>query len=335
MEIKKLTLLLALGLGLLPLHAQENNYFLPSTTILVQVESRQESFFAGPYAAFAKQMLNIDVNDADEVTNTLTRVELVPVLEADLSTIYSCDAESAGFLSLSAQGLVAFSDKAEAERYQWRFLPLVKADFSRSGLTDPEKEEKRIIYRNEITEEGEEIRIPVEHKVLVEKTLEDKALDAADMVLAVRKARLDIATGNTDANYSGEAMNAALRELDRIEQEYITLFTGYSVVRTQTATFEVRPSALNRNHHYLAFRLTEDGPVADGNLGTPYYLELEPEAIPELSEEAADKRRKGPALHYRIPAICTVRLSADGKPLLSTRIPIYQLGKENSLVTNK
>lgn len=335
MEIKKLTLLLALSLGLLPLHAQENNYFLPSTTILVQVESRQESFFAGPYAAFAKQMLNIDVNDTDEVTNTLVRVELVPCLEADLSTIYSCDAESAGMLALSAQGLVAFSDKAEADHYQWRFLPQVKADFSRSGLTEPEKEEKRIIYRNEITEEGEEISIPVEHKVLVEKTLEDKALDAADMILAVRKARLDIATGNTDANYSGEAMTAALRELDRIEQEYITLFTGYSVVRQQTATFEVRPSSLNRTHRYLAFRLTEDGPVADGGLGTPYYLELEPETIPELSEEAADKRKKGPALHYRIPAICTVRLSADGKPLLSTRIPVYQLGKDNAFVTNK
>ena len=339
MEIKKLFAAVAAAVCALSLDAQEVQYFLPSTTIMVQVETRQEAFFAGPYARYAKQMLNMDVNDADAVTTTVTGVELKPVLEADLSASGICDAENAALLALSSQGLVAFGDKTEAARLDWRFNTPLKADFSSSGLTVPEKSVTVIEYHPEVNEEGEEVQIPTEHKILVEKTLEDKASDAADCILQVRKARLDIVTGNTDASYSGQAMESALRELDRIEKEYMVLFRGYSVVRTQTASFEVTPSRESPVQRYVAFVLSEDGAAGPGGKGTPYYLEFEAPFSAEASEDtaAADKKKKpsGPTVRYRIPAICTMRLTEDGKTLLQTRVPVYQLGKESNLVLTK
>ena len=324
-----------LAAGTLP--AQEVTYSLPFTTLNLQVEVRQESFFAGPYARFAHDMLNMDVREEDEVTATVTRVELTPLVEADPQARYTCDGESASLMALCAQGLVSFATRQEAQRSDWRFLPQLRADYTSSGLTGPGKEVTSIVYKVVEDENGETVRVPVEHKAIVAKTLEDKASDAADMILVLRRQRLDIATGNTDATYAGEAMTAALQELDRAEQEYLALFRGYTVVRTLTARFEVRPLPSQRVQRYLAFRLTEDGPVAGGQLGTPFYVELQPEALaaPSDGEEGERRKVKGPMLHYRIPAVCELRLTEDGRPLLETRVPIYQLGKECYLPVTK
>ena len=317
------------------LPAQEVTYALPFTTLNLEVEVRQESFFAGPYARFAHQMLNMDVREEDEVTTTVTRVEMVPLIEADPEARYTCDAENATLLALSAQGLVAFSNRQEAQREDWRFLPQLKADYSASGLTRPTREVTSVTYQFIEDEEGMR-RVPVEHKAIVTKTLEDKASDAADMILVLRRQRLDIATGNTDATYAGEAMAAALEELDRTEQEYLALFRGYTVVRTVTAHFEVRPLPSQRVQRYLAFRLTEDGPVSGGQEGTPFYVELQPESLAAAEGEEGDKRKaKGAILHYRIPAVCEVLLTRDGLPLCQARFPIYQLGKESTLPVTK
>ena len=318
--------ILALLLVAVGLHAQEVPYALPLTTLSVKVDIRQESFFAGPYAAFAKDMLNMSVSEKDMVSTEVTRIELIPRVEADTDAWYTCDAESAALLALSAQGLVSLG--GSGERAAWRFLPGLKADFTDKGLTNPEKEAIQIVYE-EVQTDTAVVSIPVEHRVLVEKTLEDKASDAADMILAIRKDRLNIASGNTDASYSGEAMKAALDELDRIEKEYMALFCGYSVVRRQTCVFEVIPSATVKTQRYLVFRLTDDGPVTEGVRGVPYYMELFPEG--SLPEENTDKRKTKGAVRYRIPQVCKVVLSSDGKNLLQTRLPFYQLGRESTL----
>ena len=327
MEIMKRLPVVAAALLLpLSLPAQEVSYALPTTTVTVKVEVRQESFFAGPYAPFAKQMLNMSVSDQDAITSEITRVELIPKVEADSDAWYTCDQESAALLSLSAQGLVSLGNSGAP--VSWRFLPGLKADFSNKGLTIPEKEAIETIYKEMPTDTGM-VSIPVEHKILVEKTLEDKASDAADVILQVRKERLNIASGNTDASYSGESLRAALQELERIEAEYMALFRGYSVVRKQVCTFEVLPSRDVKHHRYLVFRLTDEGPVSMGVRGTPYYLELQPEGT--LPEEDPDKKKTRGSVRYRIPQVCKVTFSCDGQPLLQTRLPFYQLGVESSL----
>ena len=321
MEVMKKLFVAAALLLPVVLPAQEVSYALPSTSITVKVEVRQETFFAGPYAPFAKQMLNMSVSDQDAITTEITRVELIPRVEADTDAWYTCDQESSALLSLSAQGLVSLGNAAAP--VSWRFLPGLKADFTDKGLTAPEKEAVETIFKEMPSDTGM-VSIPVEHKILVEKTLEDKASDAADVILQVRKERLNIASGNTDASYSGESLRAALQELERIEAEYMALFRGYSVVRKQVCTFEVIPSRGVKHHRYLVFRLTE------GVSGTPYYLELQPEGkLPE--EDQADKKKTRGSVRYRIPQVCKVTFSCDGHPLLQTRLPFYQLGVESSL----
>ena len=327
-----ITLFLALGLAV-SARAQEVTYALPVTTLTLKVEVQQESFYAGPYASYAQKFLNLDVRDTDEVTSTVTAVELIPGIEADPKALFTCDAENAAMLALSAQGLIALQNKADANRLSWRFLPPTRSDFEGS-ITSPNKLETRITYKKLQGDDGV-IQIPVEHKVKQAKSLEDKAAEAAEMVLKVRKDRMNIVSGDTDASYSGEAMSAAIKELDRIEEEYLALFRGRSVIQTNVSYFDVIPNPQTKNHRYLAFRLTDNGPVSDGNKGIAYYLEVEPGQYKFPEEEAPRPKGKNAQIRYRIPVVCDVTLTCDGKRLLEARVPVYQLGVESYLTQYK
>jgi len=322
---------LALGITL---QAQEVYYALPRTTFTLEVQARQESFFAGPYAAFAHRLLNMDVRDDDEVRTEIVSARLIPQVEADPTVWYTTDPENASLLALSAQGLVSFADKAEGERAAWRFPTQARANFNGARVTDTDKPTTIIEFQDVQTDTGM-VSIPVEHKILVEKTLEDKASDAAEMILHLRKERMNIVTGNTDANFYGNSMEIALKELDRMEKEYMALFEGFTVVKTFSASFEIIPSAGSNSQHILAFRLLEDHFATEGTRGVPYYLNIEPEASRNEEEQAGQRRNRTNPLHYRTPVVCKVTLTKDNQSLLSARVPVYQLGTEGQYPNNK
>ena len=316
------------------LQAQEVYYALPRTTFTLEVQARQESFFAGPYAAFAHRLLNMDVRDDDEVRTEIVSARLIPQVEADPTVWYTTDPENASLLALSAQGLVSFADRAEGERAAWRFPTQALANFNGARVTDTDKPTTIIEFQDVQTDTGM-VNIPVEHKILVEKTLEDKASDAAEMILHLRKERMNIVTGNTDANFYGNSMEIALKELDRMEKEYMALFEGFTVVKSFSASFEIIPSAGSRSQQILAFRLLEDRFATEGTRGVPYYLNIEPEASRNEEEQAGQRRSRTNPLHYRTPVVCKVTLTKDNQTLLSTRVPVYQLGAEGQYPNNK
>lgn len=334
--MKKLPLtLLALALLLMPAHAQDVSYALPYTTVIVEVDAVKDYHFAGPYAAYAKELLNLNVPVKDKVETRISEIRIRPVVEADpWSPRYSCPAGNSTFLEMTAQGLVSFRDNEEAAGATLRFSPQVKADFSGNGITGPNRQENQIVYKTVHTDTAD-VRYPVEQSVLVAKTLEDKAAAAAETILTVRNDRYNIAIGNTDASFSGGSLAAALEELTKIEQENLLMFTGYKAKGEAHATFEVMPSATARTHRYTAFYLTEDGKLSKEGKGraVPYELEFTPVSIPDVaSEPSSDAKKKGQGavgtVHYRIPAVCRVRLLEDGVTILETRIPVYQLGRE-------
>ena len=174
--------------------------------------------------------------------------------------------------------------------------------------------------------------------MIVEKSPEKRAAETADMILKIRQQRFQIVTGDTDATYSGEAMGAAIAELTRLEQEYMTLFVGYSEYQTQVMRFEVMPDAERESQMYIAFRLSDSAGLvpADNLNGRPVVMEIVPQvfAEPEVTEVLDEKSVKPVEAYYRIPAMCTVKLINSGDVIMQTRLPIYQLGRESSLPVN-
>jgi len=315
-------------------------YSLPSTSIVLEVEAVQEKFYAGPYAMYAEKYLGIKARQKDETSFQLTQIKMFPLLEADQSRRYTLNVKKgqidAVFLKLASVGLISFSDAKFGDESVWRFPVEGQGDFSGKGVSSNLTSESATLYRND---EGSSAydRIAVQQSMLVEKTLEQRAAETADMILKLRRQRLQIVTGDTDATYSGEAMGAAIAEISRLEEEYMMLFAGYSELQTQKMRFEVVPDSANESQMYVAFRLSDTAGLvpADNLSGKPVLMEIVPQvfADPVVPEEDV-KNRKEVLAWYRIPAVCSVKLMDGANLLLQSRMPIYQLGRESSLPVN-
>lgn len=325
-------------------------YSLPSTTIVLDVEAVQESFYAGPYARYAEKYLGIKVRQKDETSYQITRVGVSSFVEADLNRRYALEvmkeAPDASFLNLTSAGLISFADANYNEERVWTFPYEGKADFSNKGVSSNLKSEATTLYRNERTKSAYS-KVSFQQNMVVEKSLEQKAAEAAQMIVTLRDHRLQIVTGDTDATYSGEAMGAAVAELTKLEEEYLSLFTGYSEYQDQKMSFEVVPSAERESQMYVAFRVSDAAGLmpADNMSGKPVVMEIIPQEIvvPETDDEnkskmaakkAAKKIEQMKKVHYLIPAVCTIKVKEGAELLVQSRIPIYQLGILSSVPVN-
>ncbi len=315
-------------------------YCLPSTVISLQVEAEHETFHAGPYAKFAEKYLGVKARQKDESTVRIKSVKMTPYVEADQSKRYSMQVPKgdidATTMRLTSSGLVSFSDASFGDGVVWKFPGQSKGDFSNKGVSSNLTSESATLYRNS-KKESSYSKVSVQQNMVVEKSADKKAAEAAETIFKLRQKRLQIVTGDTDATYSGEAMGAAIAELTRLEEEYMTLFVGYSDYNDMAMSFDVIPDTEAESQMYIAFRISDTAGLlpADNLSGKPVVMEIIPQAFaqPEMSEKA-DKYKKKVQVHYRIPSICTVKI-LDGKNLLiQSRIPVYQLGQESSMPVN-
>ena len=297
--MKKILLLALWGVSVAATAQEPVTYFLPATTVGLEVEAVRETSFAGPYAAFAKKYLGIDVRLKDETRTYLVSVGLEPATEADPAARFSVDPgkEADRFLALSAQGLISLGEDTPPEAVRWNFVAPERSDFNRKGVSAGQAKERRTTYKN-VKSDSTDIftQVPVYQDVVVTRTPEQRAREAAELILKVRQERYKITVGDTDATYSGEALGSAIAELTRMEEEYMTLFVGYTVKETQHASFEVRPEP-GRDQAYPVFRISpEDGVIApDDGEGTLYYLSFAPEKTAEARPVPAPSGSSGPA----------------------------------------
>lgn len=268
----------------------------PKTKLTFDVSAQLEQFYAGPYARYAQKYLGVEANEEDSSKATLTSVVMK----------YGSDTEASGTSVWSKPGFAQSGFESRG----------VSANYTSEAAT--------------LFSAGAASRI-VSQSVTVEKTPEQKAREAADMVFLLRRNRIQIITGDTDATYSGEAMKAAIDELAALEQEYLSLFLGYTITQEQKVTFELSPSSDAKDQIYVIFRLSDQEGLlpAEEIGGKPYYLDIAPQEM--ASAPAADPRaasRAKAVQTVRIPAICDLKVSDGVKTFLQSRIPVYQLGED-------
>jgi len=308
-------------------------YSLPSTTLCFVAEASHESFSAGPYAKFAQKYLGIQVRTESGEFYKLNSLKMFPYIEADYSANYALNLggsknASANFLELINQGLIIWSDSYAGKAGKIQYPSMKKESPFTEGLaTSNITSETTTLYKTVQTSKGME-RVPVQQSQLVEKSLEKRAEEAAATIFRLRAKKMEIITGETDATFSGEAMKAVIDEINRLERENLSLFTGYSVYDTQRMTFEIVPKTADQKQIYIVFRISEsEGLLPSSEVaGRPVVMELiseNPEApLPQMNL-AYEKGR----VVYRRPAAMVARVTDGQKLLMQTRVPVYQLGQ--------
>ncbi|MCR5744958.1 MAG: DUF4831 family protein [Bacteroidales bacterium] len=312
-------------------------YSLPRTTVTVTVTAQREAFTAGPYAQYAQKYFGVAARTQNGTSYTLQEIVLTPYVEADPAarfTVTIPDKSSANFLQFCAQGLVVMADNYTGKPAAWRFESQAGAE--RFEGVDPLGnlgKERTTLYKAVRTGDGYE-RVPVTQDNTVEKSADRKAADAAATIFSLREKRQQIATGDTDATFSGEALQAAIEEITRLEERYLSLFYGVRDVSIEEKTFDIVPDPANTTGRYNAFRVGDTLLPGSAKEGRAFTLELQKEELSAPDAVGDTRAREAAAVRYRIPAITRCRLLDGSKLLLETRVPVYQLGEEAAFPLN-
>lgn len=356
MTFKRLTALILTVIAAFELSGQENRngviiYSLPSTTIHLEVKAICESYTPGPYAGFAKKYLGIDVSEKESTKYTLSDIRITPYMEADRSRSYIINLEGmlrnasqASFLKLSSQGLILLSDENKGGENTWRFPSYAPGSSSlESEATGNLTSEETTLYRTGLNSDGEYERIAYKQSQVVEKSTEKKAQEAASMILYLRQQKINIITGNTDATFSGDALRAAVEEINSTEAKLMSLFTGSTRTSVQTMNFDVVPAKGHEEEMTVAFRISDTHGLlpSDDISGRPIVMEIVPEQeevdlqTEQITSGSTSGRRRTSYeaagrddIVYRIPAICTVRITDGQDLILKCRMPVYQKGQD-------
>lgn len=297
--------------------ASIEGYSLPRTVITVTVTQEREVVLRGPFAKYASQYLGISsVAQNDKESYKLIGATLGYYEEPDPKQVYLFDEKTGtptkifnwltattptpseapadkDFAGAQTAGIVPFTDLGASPIY---------------GQTRISTEDGQDSYRTSA----------------VEKSPEQMASDAAAVIFKIRQRRLDIITGEMGEGVFGAGLEAALKEMDKIEAEYVSLFIGKRFTQRTTQTFNVVP--MTGKNRITAFRFSDSkGVVADTDVsGRPINIELTPEAVESRPIESTIK--KGRTVVYRVPLVEFTKLT-DGAEVLSTmRIPVFQLG---------
>lgn len=323
-------------------------YSIPKTTLTVSVEATQTIIYRGPYYQYAERFLGISDVPAQDVTSwKINNVEIDSYSEADPDHYYSLvtnDRHVTNFFRLGKEGFVL--------PINHRQLPELK-----SNMHIEEKEVKRPLYTDmsiqpKVVEETRTVmrmvrqdtafvNVPVMQRETVTKSLQEKAAEVADLIFELRGNRFKLLSGDLDLFPDGKAMESIIAEFERLEKEYLTLFTGKVFEARHNFVFEYTPgkeeSMDNGTEHETLFRFSDSEGVlpATDVSGRPIIIEL----VKEMKTSQLDRISQVPSspdtvpnrLFYRIPDVASVRLTDENRTISSNRLIVSQYGKIVSL----
>jgi hypothetical protein len=323
-------------------------YALPMTVFNLNFEFRHTVEKPGPYAKYAPEMLGIkDVITRERETWTITRVTVNSSEELDPSEFYVIEASSivqTNAFSLRKSGLIMDINPA--------IYGNVSANVTDNGMNqanlrfDDLGADEYFIAQNDtayrvVKLDTAFIKIPY----LVEKkknlSIDQLADKAARTLLDLRDGKQRILNG--EANVFPQSY-AGIDEINRVEREYMALFTGKTLTESKTLSFTVIPLKEQAGKPVTIFKFSvEAGPSSSSSgPGTPVILTLQPvgktKDITIISRPVQDGKETSTKawdkLYYRVPDVVTIKITSGSESLFESRKLVYQFGQVVQLPAN-
>ena len=164
-------------------------------------------------------------------------------------------------------------------------------------------------------------KVMVDRLAADELTQEEAAKRAAERIFELRAARQDILLGEYGDGVYGAGLEAALREIERLENEYLKLFYGTRTVTTTSHRY-IMPVSADMPNNVIARFNSEEGLLAKDNVaGDIVMVSVTPS---EMSYPASNP--KG-TVAYRYANNANVTVSFAQEVLARRVLPIFEFGE--------
>ncbi len=329
-------------------------YALPQTVITVDITVERTDKIKGPYANFVEKYLGLkDVIKKKSSFYKLTDVNISSYPERDPSQFYFielgnniCKKNRMFLLGLDEAGLICnVNDYSESIS-----APHIISEREKI-LYQPDKN-FRYLAENNLFEKIDTIikRVRIDtitvkklffKKEIVKKSLEQKAKDAADFLSKIRESRYNLITGFDEVNYEKSTLEYMSKELDKLENEYLTLFTGYTVTKILKYKFTYTPQKNGNFESTTLFKFSSEKGIlntGDEN-GEKVVIKIDKtsdtqviDVFNTINEKSKEKKH---GLYYRIPEYAKVSVNQGNITKSDTTLLISQFGVVEYLPAQK
>lgn len=310
-------------------------YALPRTIIQVDVTIEQKEMLAGPLRNYAEEYLGI--------TNIITQNTVEYNIEdINMNTLAEPDPEQYYFISMGEKtsrevwrtllkmnggGIItSLNYSSPAGEMKAKAIPdILSAEevmeiFSTyAGMNKYAKIDTivRTINIDTITIEDYTFRT-----TMVEKPLELKAQEMAEMISKLREDRYNLLTGYQEVNYSEGALRYMHDGLLKMENEYLRLFTGLTAKKLLKYSFTFIPSPENADEEISLFQISKTSGIGSGEAVS---IQVTPSENTSGFTSASANTSSG--ICYRLPENAFVKLLFRGDVITSKQTTINQFGK--------
>jgi len=314
-------------------------YALPRTILNVDVIVEKKIRKVGPFAGFSEKYIGINPKiTSDAVDWNIKSITLTEKGEVDPQHFYkltSVENYEPNLIQLTPEGLIrGFNMKAVdvESKIESQLLQEdvdVEIEYGKFSI-DPNLLIKKDTVFKVVETDTAFIKVPEMKEQAFAKSIEDKAKEAAHQLFKLRKRRFKILTANYEVlPPDGKAYEVIVRELDKLEKEYLSLFLGKEVRVLETGRFTYRPTATDKGG--VLFRISpEKGLVESDDLkAVPVRIDLNnlgvTSELPVLPVDPTVVPNR--LIYYRVPGQADVVISKGKQVVYHKRHVISQFGK--------
>jgi hypothetical protein len=319
-------------------------YSLPSTAVVVEVEVKKTTFIPGPYARHAGRLLGLnDVINRYSERYDITDIAMSSFAEPDPDHMYYItlpdEAALNRYLSLSESGLLAgigrevFEKRPEVNIPESKDYGLHSTDATFNYFLDINLMERIDTIVEQVREDTITLRRQTLRRSWVEKNTDQRAREVADYILELREKKFDLISGFQEISYSKEALEYMYSEMNKLESDYLDLFTGLTTDQTYKYRFIHKPSKEDANSRHVLFSFSNIYGILDAidEDGRPFILTYERSKLTDPLEDRFNHRatqddQTAFGVHYRIPEYADIKIFLDNKKRAEARMLISQFG---------
>lgn len=321
-------------------------YYLPMKSFEVSVDVETYYFVAGPFNKYAEKYLSL--KDASTVNSSYSDVTGVEISE------FVVPDPNAGFFVFNTEKslvlddlgvLVSYNSPTDSKDIRESKTVYNHLNFPADDILFTDYSVKRnFIGLTDTTYKVVELdsvfqKIPVYNTVITSKDFEQKAEEAANFIIKLRKHRFKLQTGQFETEKAPKDLEFMIQELDELEKQYLELFVGKTVMVKNTFKYNYVPSLETRSDSKVMFYVSDDLGIVLKNSGDDIPVRFIYEDLNSFTElenfygrqiELKEKEKKK-GLYYRIPGNAKLSIEFDNHMYAYKNIIVPQIGVLNHL----
>lgn len=322
-------------------------YYLPKTTLVIDVEISKTNYIPGPYAAYAEQFLGYSGIQQKSSLYEMRNIVVTDIAEPDENQLYFVETEKkfSSLFEMEENGLlrnvnIASSNEEKLEQKQEKDLQKNEGVEKQKILNLINIREKLdTVYQRQIMEDSVVVEKRSINRILVKNSLEQSAREAAQKISEIRNSKYALISFNEDIAFESGTLNTMLKELNDLENEYFKLFLGYTETEKITHRLYYKPDINNVGFQPL-FKFNSSTGVNDSlkmMMETVYIIQTVNKTTQGINyfninnKKLYNKKSKGShvddgGLAYRIPETATFKIVWNNKTLATANVKVAQFG---------